>query len=97
MRWIAVPLFLFIIAAGAVPAFGDQRDQPQDENFVTNAVTSVLDKVNQYSSGEKGILIEDYDKPEAKRPDYMTDALGRKIPEPTIRTAPAKKEEPKGE
>jgi hypothetical protein len=89
----AIIIFISVICAAAFAgtACCEQKDKPADDSFLVSAVNAVFDKVNQYSSGEKGILLTDYDKPEAPRRDYETDALGRKIPEPTIRTGPAKK------
>lgn len=91
MTWKALTLMLFfsVVIAEAHTAYAVE-EKPKDDSFVVSTVNAIFDKVNQYSSGEKGILIEDYDKPEEKGGDYTTDALGRKLAEPTIRTAPVK-------
>jgi len=103
-RKIIVSLSVFFIATCVSFTVYSAEEAPKDDGFVTSTVNAIFDKVNQYSSGEKGILIKDYDKSDEGKKDYNTDALGRKIAEPTIRTVPPKtavsaaaSEEPKKE
>jgi hypothetical protein len=93
-RWIIITLLSFCLVSCSGFAVYAVDDKPKDDSFVVSTVNAIFDKVNQYSSGEKGILIEDYDKPDEGKKDYATDVLGRKIAEPTIRTVPAKAAEP---
>ena len=58
-----------------------------DDNFITSSINAVFDKVNQYTSGEKGIVLDNWRG--TGKENYPTDALGRRIPEPVIRTKPA--------
>lgn len=80
-----VAVLALIIAGTAVFAYAAD-DKLAEDNFLTNTINSVFDKVSKVTSGEEGIIIKDYNKSEEKREDYTRDALGRKIQEPAIRT-----------
>lgn len=94
-RSARIAVFALIIAGAAAPLHAAD-DVLSEDNFFTNTINSVFDKVNKVTSGEESIIIKDYDKPDEKAPDYTRDALGRKIQEPTIRSTgglPPSKEE----
>jgi hypothetical protein len=82
-------LILALVMAGIAASSYAADDNAADDNFLTNTINSIFDKVGKVTSGEEGILIKDYNKSDAKAPDYATDALGRKIQEPTIRSTGA--------
>jgi hypothetical protein len=72
------------------------EDNMAEDNFITNTVSTIFDKVNKVASGEEPILVKDYNKSDTRGHDYTKDALGRNIQEPTIRTTgalPPSKEE----
>jgi hypothetical protein len=87
---------LTLVMGGAAVLADAADDNLAEDNFLTNTINSVFEKVNKVASGEEPILVKDYNKSDKKAPDYTTDALGRKIQEPTIRTTgslpPAKDE-----
>lgn len=87
-RLVRVMVVALVVSGAAVLSHAAE-DNIAEDNFLTNAVSSVFDKVNKVTSGEESIFIKDYNKPDTKPQDYTTDALGRKIQEPTIRTTGA--------
>jgi hypothetical protein len=87
-RLMRVSILAIAIAGVAVLAYAAD-DKLAEDNFLTNTINSVFDKVGKVTSGEEGIFIKDYNKPDRKAQDYTTDALGRKIAEPTIRSTGA--------
>ena len=82
-------LILTLVMAGMAASLYAAEDNLAEDNFLTNMINSVVDKVNKVTSGEEGILIKDYNKSDTRSPDYTRDALGRKIQEPTIRSTGA--------
>jgi hypothetical protein len=87
-RFTQVVMLALVIGSVTVLAYAAD-DNLAEDNFLTNTINSVFDKVNKVASGEESILVKDYNKPDRKPQDYTTDALGRKIQEPTIRSAGA--------
>ena len=82
-------LILTLVMVGMAASLYAAEDNLAEDNFLTNTINSVIDKVNKVTSGEEGILIKDYNKSDSRSPDYTRDALGRKIQEPTIRSTGA--------
>ena len=74
-------LMAVVIAATCGVSFAD--DVSGDDNFFSSTLSSVVDKVNKYTSGEKGLLTPD-DNDFRRRSDYGQDGLGRKLSEPVI-------------
>ncbi len=87
-RLTQAAMLTLAIAGVAVLAYAAE-DNLAEDNFLTNTINSVFDKVNKVASGEEGILVKDYNKSDEKPQNYTTDALGRKIQEPTIRSTGA--------
>lgn len=88
VRLTRLVMFTLVIASAAVLAYAAE-DNLAEDNFLTNTINSVFDKVNKVASGEESILVKDYNKPDKGSQDYTTDALGRKIQEPKIRSTGA--------
>jgi len=84
---IAASLIVAVLSVSA----GNSLCRAEDESFLSSAISSVVDKVGKYTSGEKKLLSPD-DDGQARGAEYGTDTLGRKLSEPiTIRTVtPAK-------
>jgi hypothetical protein len=70
-----------------VQAFADDNKAKGDD-FISSTVSSVFDKLNQYSSGEKHIF---YTEEELENEDfgYGGYATGQKVPRKTVKTGPA--------
>jgi hypothetical protein len=86
VRIMQVVFFAFIMAFAVFLAYSaDER--AADDGFISSTINAVFDKVNKYTSGEKSFFIKDYNKPDNVEKDYSTDALGRKVQEPVIRTS----------
>jgi hypothetical protein len=86
-KFCVISISALAVAVSAVSAY-PADDKPSGDDFITSSVTAVFDKVNQYTSGEKSIILDDW-RGTKKKDEYMTDALGRRIEEPIIRTRPA--------
>ncbi len=84
-RIVVILICVFVLTGAAYLAYAVE-DNIAEDNFLTNAITSVIDKVNKVTSGEEPILIKDYNKSDEPEQDYTTDALGRKVKAPTIRS-----------
>ena len=84
---IAQVLLFTLIMAGMIVSAHAEDERVAGDGFLSSTIDSVLDKMNKFTSGEEGIFIKDFDKPDESRQDYSKDALGRKIQEPTIRTS----------
>ena len=87
-RFTQVVMLTFVIGSVSVLVYAAD-DNLAEDNFLTNTINSVFDKVNKVASGEEPILVKDYNKSDEKTQSYTTDALGRKMQEPTIRSTGA--------
>lgn len=72
----------FSVVVGAV-----EEEKLGRDDFVSTTISAVFDKVGQYTSGEKGILLKE--EKTGDRDRYSTDALGRPMPEQVIKTKPS--------
>lgn len=94
---LAQIVVIVLVIAGAAVFLHAAEDNLAEDNFLTNTVSTIFEKVNKVASGEEPILVKDYNKADTRgHHDYTTDALGRKIQEPTIKTTgslPPSKEE----
>ena len=79
-------LFFTVMMIG-IPVYADDT-KPGNEDFISSTVADVFDKIGQYTSGEKDILLE---KNEGMDEDvgYERDALGRKVPDATRKSGKA--------
>ena len=55
-------------------------DETRGQDFVSSTLSTVFDKFDKYSSGEKGVFDS-----ESEGAQYRTDALGHRIPASTRR------------
>ena len=80
-KWI---LSFAAIIIFCVIAYADDTRLGKDD-FVSSSVGAIFDKLGQYTSGEKGILVEE-EKVEPQGMNYEMDALGNKIPDKVVDT-----------
>lgn len=66
----------------AGPIFAVQQEDGGEENFLSSAISSAANKLNQYTSGEKDIMLN-VDEDDEK---YRRDAMGRDDPAGTFRS-----------
>lgn len=79
--------FIFVIIVINTPIYAEGEKMGKDD-FISNAISDVFDKVGKYTSGEKEIMSS---KDEGMDEDtgYDRDALGRKVPSSTLRSGRA--------
>ena len=81
---------IWFMAVACACAFADSEEKPQlgKDDFVSSSISAVFDKVDKITSGEEPIFDKNYKK--SAGDEGYTDILGRKMPEPKIRTVTPK-------
>ena len=79
-----VIMICMLISVLSIAAYGADQGSG-GEDFLSSTMGSVLDKVNQYTSGQKSLFDPESDKP-GRAEEYTTDALGNRVLDTSVRS-----------
>lgn len=78
-------LIIVAICFFAAPVLA-QRDKEECGNFFSCAISDVFNKVGEYTSGEKDILIPEDKWADEEPIEYGVDSTGRRVPKATAKS-----------
>lgn len=85
---ITVLLALLIAVTAILPACAEEQEGGKD-NFISNALSDVFDKLNQYSSGEKRIIYTEEEMKQEKDATYDSSDFWQREPKAAVKTGSA--------